>query len=73
MKQSDLMLTNEVFPGCEVVLSFSFKTMKTWDKCALFAMENQRFIMSSDFARGQSAHFRNSDCFECQTPHTIAA
>jgi len=73
LKQSELTLTNEVFPGCEVVLSFSFKTINVWDKCALFAVENHHFSMVSDFTRGQSAHFLNNDCFECHTPHNIAA
>ena len=81
MKQSGLYLPGEAFPGSDVVQRFTFKTMQAWDNCALLAVLNNRLAMAPVSSRGQSAHFKASvnagplkkDCFECLTPHELAA
>jgi len=61
----DLQVAKEVFYGSETVLRFTFKTMGAWDNCALLAVLNHRLAMAPVTLRGQSAHFKNNDCFEC--------
>ena len=64
----DLQLSKEAFPGSDVVISFSFKTVKTRDNCVHSASFSHRFVPVSLDPRGQSAHFWKSDCFECLSP-----
>ena len=58
MKQLNLELEREVFPGCEIVLSFSFKTIDTRGNCA-------HLSANPAISRGQSTRLlKNNDCFE---------
>ena len=52
---------------------FTFKTMNMRDKYALIAAQYRQFAMNSALLREESAHLRISDCFECLSPHSIAA
>ena len=72
MKQSKILRTNEVFPGSDVVRKYSFKTMLAGDSCALLARENHNLAMNFALLRERSALFQE-DCFECLSPHKIAA
>jgi len=81
MKQSKLLCAMEVFPGSEMVRRFTFKVVDTRDNCNLLAVFNHQLAMVPVFSWGQSAHFKVSakadtlkiDCFECLSPHNIAA
>jgi len=61
----------EVFPGSNIVRSFTFKAMDTRDYYAPLAAQSHHLSMDPDFSRGQYAHFQ--DCFECLSPHEQAA
>lgn len=71
MKQFNLNLQKEVFHGSNVVLRFSFKTMRAWDGCALLAVQNHLLAMAHSISRGQSAHFWKKDCFECLSSNKV--
>ena len=73
MKQSELLCAMEVFPGSQIVRRFTFKAMGTRDNCALLAVFNHQLAMIPVISRGRSAHFWKNDCFECLSPHEIAA
>jgi len=73
MKQSIFKFINEVFPVSDLVLRFTFKTMGTWDNCALLAVENHQLSFNSAISRGQYAHFWKKDCFECLSLRKLAA
>jgi hypothetical protein len=67
-------LTNSgLFPGSDVVRRFTFKMIDTRDSYALLARANH--LLAQDFAnsRETSALFQKKDCFECLSPHDIAA
>lgn len=60
----------KLFPGSEIVRSFSFKTAAPRGQSALLAKENH--MLTAAFApRGESsAHFAEKpDCFECLSPY----
>ena len=75
MKQSFKLQVEvrELFPGSDIVRKYTFKTMDPEDNCALLARANH--LLAKDFAnsREESAHFQQKDCFECLSPHEIAA
>ena len=71
MKQSYLLSEKELFPGSDIVRKYTFKTMNTGDSYALLARANHQLAMNFAISRGKSAHFQ--DCFECLSPHEIAA
>ena len=73
MKQSKLLCAMEVFHGSDIVRRFTFKAMNTRDNCALLAVQNHQLAMIPVLSRGKSAHFWKNDCFECLSPHVIAA
>ncbi|MCL2546661.1 MAG: hypothetical protein FWE06_05635 [Oscillospiraceae bacterium] len=73
MKQSKPMFASEVFLGSNIVRKFTFKTINTGDSCALLAVLNHQLAMTLVTSRGQSAYFEKLDCFECLSPHEIAA
>ena len=73
MKQSKFLRTSEVFPGSDVVRKYSFKTIGTRDSYALLARANHNLAMDFAISGEQSALFQNKDCFECLSPHEIAA
>lgn len=73
MKQSVFFGTKNTFSGSDIVQLFSFKTVGLWDSYAILASANH--ILAMDFAirREESALFAKKDCFECLSPHGIAA
>jgi len=73
MEQLKIQLLEETFTSGNVLLRLTFKAMKTWDKCALFAVESRTLAMSRISSWGQSALFEKSDCFECLSSHNPAA
>lgn len=73
MKQSEFLRANELFHGSNIVRKYTFKATHTRDDCALLASANHHLAMVFDVSRGYSALFRNKDCFECLSPHEIAA
>ena len=73
MKQFEMLLDKEVFPGSDIMLSFTFKTMVAGDSYAHLSVENHQLAMNFAVLRERSAHFRKQDCFECLSPCDIAA
>lgn len=73
MKQSDFLRTKEVFPGSDIVRKYSFKTTGTRDSYALLARANHNLAMNFAVLGEQSTLFQEEDCFECLSPHEIAA
>ncbi|MDR2571995.1 MAG: hypothetical protein LBD23_17090 [Oscillospiraceae bacterium] len=83
MKQMELLVEysqyNKTISHCilkeynHVMRRFSFETMKTRDNYTLLAVLNHQLAMDPVTARGQSAHFWKSDCFECLSPQKSAA
>jgi len=71
MKQSELLRTMKVIPGSDIVRKYSFKTVRNSD--ALLARENHNLAMNIAISREKSVHFQEKDCFECISPHEIAA
>lgn len=72
--KSELIFTNKVFNGSTVVRKFTFKTVKaTRDQSALLVAFKPQLAMGLAFLREQSAHFQRLICFECSSPHKIAA
>ncbi|MDR1001639.1 MAG: hypothetical protein LBL96_12730 [Clostridiales bacterium] len=67
------LLSNELFPGSDIVRRFTFKMIDTRDSYALLAKANH--LLAQDFAISgeESAHMLIKDCFECLSPHEIAA
>lgn len=72
MKQSDIFLAKELFPGSDIVRKYTFKTMNTWDNCALLAKANHLLAFDFTTSGEKSVLFQKRDCFECLTPHEIA-
>jgi len=67
------LLTKELFPGSDIVRRFTFKMIDTRDSYALLARANHQLAMNFATSREESAHMRKRDCFECLSPHEIAA
>ncbi len=72
MKQSEILRTNELFHGSDIVRKYTFKTMDTRDSYALLARENHNLAMIFAVWEEKSALFQEKDCFECLSPHKIA-
>jgi hypothetical protein len=69
MKQS---YQKDLFPGSAIVRKYTFKTvLDTRDHSALLARANHQMSQAFAAPRGKSAIL--SDCFECLSPHEIAA
>ncbi len=73
MKQSNFLRTKEVFHGSDIVRRFTFRAIGTMDSYALLARKNHNLAMDFAILGEKSAHFTNKDCFECLSPHQIAA
>ncbi|MCL2426742.1 MAG: hypothetical protein FWD05_10455 [Oscillospiraceae bacterium] len=73
MKQSNIMFTNEELQSRTVARNLIHVSMKTWDSCAHFEAFNPSYIVTLISAGGQSIHLQKYDCFECLSPHKIAA
>ena len=52
---------------------YSFKSINTRDNCALLARANHKLAMNFAISGEKSALFPEKDCFECLSPHIIAA
>ena len=73
MKQSQFLRASEIFPGSDTVRKYSFKPVGAWDSYALLARANHNLAMDFAITRGYYAHFKEKDCFECLSPHIVAA
>ena len=74
MKQSYFTDEKELFPGSDVVRKYTFKAMRLGDSYALLSavtLPNPAIFFA--LSRGESALFQEKDCFECLSPHEIAA
>ena len=71
MKQSMFLRADEVFPGSIIINNRAFKMVDTRDKSALLAVVCPIQAAISALTGEKSAHFQ--DCFECLSPHEIAA
>ena len=65
--------TSTEFRGIEIARNLTSATMKTWDSCAHFEAFSPSYIVTLLSSGGQSAHLYKYDCFECLSPHKIAA
>jgi len=67
------LLSEELFPGSDIVRRYTFKMIDPRDNYALLAKANH--LLAQDFAilGEESVHMRKKDCFECPSPHEIAA
>ena len=74
MKQSfdRQIMVRKLFPGSDIVRMYAFRTMLAEDRYALLARANHRLAMNIAISRGESAHLRKKDCFECLSPHELA-
>ncbi|MCL1864148.1 MAG: hypothetical protein FWF78_11375 [Defluviitaleaceae bacterium] len=52
---------------------FTFKTAMTKGNCAHLAVFNRQLAHDFSTLRDEYTHFWKSDCFECLSPHDIAA
>jgi len=73
MKQFYFTDEKELFPGSDVVRKYTFKTMRLGDSYALLAVILPNLAAFFGLSRGESALFQKKDCFECLSPHEIAA
>ena len=73
MKQSNPILTSEVFCGSAIVRRFTFKAINTRGNYAFLANFNRQLASSLVSTRGQSIQNQKYDCFECLSPHKIVA
>ena len=73
MKQSWLINADEAFPGSIIVSNRAFKIIDTRDESALLAVICPIQAAFSALARGNFVLFQEKDCFECLSPHDIAA
>ena len=73
MEQFKLQFLEEIFPKVNVLLRFTFKAMKTVGNYAHLAVLNRQLAHGYSFLWGKSVHFWKHDCFECLSPHEIAA
>jgi len=73
MEQFKLHFLEDAFASDNVLLRFTFKTAKTRGNCAHLTVLNRRLAHGFSILREKSAHFWKNDCFECLSPHEIAA
>lgn len=73
MKQSYFTDAKELFSGSDVVRKFTFKTMNIGDSYAHMAVICPILAVNFELLGEESALFQKSDCFECLSPHNIAA
>lgn len=73
MKQSFILRVKELFPGSEIVRKYAFKTTNTRDSYAHLARANRQLSQKFANAWAESVHLDGNDCFECLSPHEIAA
>lgn len=73
MKQSEILRTNELLNGSDIMRKYTFKTMDTRVSCALLAREIYYLAMNFSISGEKSALFQEKDCFECLSPHKIRA
>ena len=73
MKQSYFTDEKELFPGSDVVRKYTFKAMRLGDSYALLAVIRPILAGLLGLLRGKFALFQKRDCFECLSPHEIAA
>ena len=73
MKQSENLRTNELLHRSDIVRKYTFRTKDTRDSYALLARENHNLAMNFALLGEKSALFQEKDCFECLSPHKIAA
>lgn len=73
MKTSFYCHAKELFPGSDIVRSYAYKTMNTWDSYALLARANRQLSQGFAVAGDKSAHLQGIDCFVCLSPHESAA
>jgi len=71
MKQSMFVHADELFPGSIIINNRAFKMINTRDQSALLAVICPIQAAVSAISGDRSAHFQ--DCFECLSPHKIAA
>jgi len=72
MKQSYFTGAKELFPGSDVVRKYTFKTIRLGDSYALLAVICPILVALSGLLGEKYALFQE-DCFECLSPHKIAA
>jgi len=73
MEQFRLRFLEEALPNDNVLLKFTFKTVKTRGNCAHLAVFNRQLAHGFSLLRGKSTHFWKNDCFECLSLHNLAA
>jgi len=71
MEQLKLQFLGEAFSSDNVLLKFTFKTLKTRGNCAHLAVLNRQLAHGFSILRENYAHFWKNDCFECLSPHEI--
>jgi len=71
MRQSEILRTKSLFSGSAAVRRFTFKAVDTRDSYAHFAGINYHLSMEIGDSRDNCAILQ--DCFECLSPHKIAA
>ena len=76
MKQLTDKRAKELFHGSDIVRKYTFKTVSTGDSYALLGRSYRRMVSTLALFRDNSAHFQQKqqkNCFECHSPHEIAA
>ena len=63
----------EQFPGSEIKNIRAFDAIYTRDSYALLARANHRLAFILAALRDKCTHLTTTDCFECLSPHEIAA
>ena len=63
----------ELFSGSDIVRRYTFKTVSAGDSYALLGRSYRRMVSTRALCRENSAHFQQKNCFECHSPHEIAA
>ena len=71
--ETKLALNSDIISESSLKYVSSFKTMDLGDKYALLQVHDRRIAMNSAVLREESAHLHAIDCFECPSPHSIAA
>ena len=64
---------NEEFRGIKIARNLTSAAVKAWDNCAHFEAFNPSYIVTLISAGDKSIHLHKYDCFECLSPHKIAA
>ena len=73
MKQSYFTGMSGLFLGSGIVRKYTFKAMHTRGSHALLAVSNRQLAHGAAMPGDESALFQKYDCFECLSPHVIAA